>query len=117
MRTLLYISAAIAVMALAFWAYQQNYRTKDALIEVRGLQRDIAEARNKLGILRGEWAYLNRPERLRDLAEINFDLLGLLPMEPKQFGRADHISYPSAIVPLGSIADAVYTNATLGNAQ
>ena len=117
MRTLLYISAALAVMALAFWAYQQNYRTTDALAEVRVLQRDIAEARDTLGILRGEWAYLNRPERLRDLAEINFDLLGLLPMEPQQFGRVDQISYPNVIAPLGLITGAIETSARLGGAQ
>ena len=117
MRMLLYLSAALAVVGLAFWAYQENYRTIDALAEVRVLQRDIAEARDTLGILRGEWAYLNRPERLRDLAEINFDLLGLLPMEPQRFGRVDQISYPSVIAPLGLITGVVETNATLGGAQ
>lgn len=94
MRGLLYIVTGFAVMALAFWAYRENYRTQAALTEVQELQREIGTARERLAILRAEWAYLNRPERLRDLADINFATLGLLPLMPDQFGQVDQVGYP-----------------------
>ena len=94
MKTLLYITTALAVIGLAFWAYRENYQTQAALDELQGLQRDIGNAHTRLNILRAEWAYLNRPDRLRELADLNFDRLGLLPLRADQFGRVDEVSFP-----------------------
>ncbi len=94
MRSVLYVLTAVAVIGLAFWAYRENYRTQAALDKAERLQVQIAEARARLGMLRAEWAYLNRPERLRELAEINYDRLGLMSFAPEQFGRVDQVSYP-----------------------
>ena len=94
MRGLFYIVATLAVMGLGNWAYVENYRTQTALDHVEDLQRDIGQIREQLAVLRAEWAYLNRPDRLRDLAELNFDRLGLLPLVPEQFGAVSEIPYP-----------------------
>ena len=99
MRSILTILTACAVIGLAFWAYHENYKTQEALAESGQLQRDIAQARARLSILRAEWAYLNRPDRLSELAALNFDRLGLLPFAPDQFGRIDQVPYP----PQGSL--------------
>ncbi|MBS0123208.1 cell division protein FtsL [Thetidibacter halocola] len=94
MRSLLFLLTACAVIASGFWAYRENYTTQAELDRVETLRRDIGEARERLAILRAEWAYLNRPDRLRDLAELNFDRLGLLPLLPEQFGNVDQVVYP-----------------------
>ncbi|KUP93760.1 cell division protein FtsL [Tritonibacter horizontis] len=94
MKTLVYIFTILAVFGLAFWAYRENYATQQVLKETRVMRSDIASAQVRLSVLRAEWAYLNRPDRLRALAEINFERLGLLPLRPDQFGRVDEVSYP-----------------------
>ncbi|WP_204113660.1 cell division protein FtsL [Shimia biformata] len=97
MRGLAYVLTVISVIGLAFWAYHENYETQKAISESEQLQRDIGAARSRLSILRAEWAYLNRPNRLRDLAELNFDRLGLLPLRPDQFGKVDQVSFPPVV--------------------
>ena len=93
MRGLMFVLTAFAVMGLAFWAYQENYKTQAAIADVRDLHRDIGAAHERLTVLNAEWAYLNRPDRLRELADLNFERLGLLPLRAEQFGRADQIAY------------------------
>ena len=95
MRPVLYILSFLAVLASAFWAYRENYATQGALKHIAALQDDIATLREAIALQRAEWAYLNRPDRLRELATINFDRLGLLPMEPEQFGASTQVDYPA----------------------
>ncbi len=95
MRTLLYVLPGLSVIALAFWAYSENYETQKSLSRVRDLRAAIGAEYETLAILKAEWAYLNRPERLRDLAGLNFDLLGLLPLMPEDFADINQIAYPA----------------------
>ena len=94
MKSLFYLVTAMAVLSLAVWAYRQNYETQARLREVHELRAEIADLRERTGVLRAEWAYLNRPERLADLADLNFDRLGLLPLRPEHFRKIDQIPYP-----------------------
>lgn len=94
MRVLMGLLLGSTVLALAFWAYQENYRTRETLAEVRAVQAEIGRLQEQYGVLRAEWAYLNRPDRLRELAALNFPRLGLMPMNSGQFGRVSAIAYP-----------------------
>lgn len=105
MRGILNVAAFMAVIGLAFWAYQQNYQTQEQLRIVRNLHADIGSAHARLKMLNAEWAYLNRPDRLRDLADLNFNRLGLVPMAPESFGSVDQVHFP--VAPLGLILDPV----------
>lgn len=94
MKPVVYLACILAVMGLAFWAYRENYRTQAALEIMSDFQREIAGLRDDLGVLRAEWAYLNRPERLRDLVDLNFEELQLVPVESDQFIDLDNVGYP-----------------------
>ncbi len=95
MRPVLYLLSFLMVLGSAFWAYRENYATQHQLKEIATLQDEIATLHEAIALQRAEWAYLNRPTRLRELATINFDRLGLLPMEPEQFGTSAQIGYPA----------------------
>lgn len=106
MRSVLFVIAVLAVIGLSVWAYQQNYRTQRIISQTEKLQIQIGETRDRLAVLRAEWAYLNRPDRLRDLAQINYNDLQLLPLRPDQFGRIEQVAYP-VLSPLIDLENAV----------
>ena len=105
MRAILVVLTGLIVVALGFWAYRENYATQQAIKEVRELHAAIGAGHERLNMLDAEWAYLNRPDRLRDLADLNFDRLGLLPLMPDGFGRVDQVIYPA--LPFGPLDGAV----------
>ncbi len=113
MRSFMFLLTAMAVIAMAFWAYRENYSTQRALSETTRLHKEIGETRARLAVLRAEWAYLNRPDRLRELTEINFDRLGLLPLRPDQFGKVDQVAYPMPeVLPISNAIDVANTEET-----
>jgi hypothetical protein len=83
MRGLSTLVFLLGVVALGYWAYHQTILTQQAERRVEQLQRDIGAARERLAILRAEWAYLNRPDRLRELAEFNFERLAIAAADPR----------------------------------
>jgi hypothetical protein len=113
MRPAFAVLAFLAMIASGFWAYRENYQTQAAVRELRDLQTDIGALREALGVQRAEWAYLNRPDRLRDLVDLNFDRLGLMPMDPSQFGRAAQVAYPALAPQLPQITSPVEVGGTV----
>lgn len=94
MRGFLYALSICAVIGLAFWAYREGYGTRATERDVALLEMKIGQRTQELSLLRAEWAYLNRPDRLHDLAEMNFESLGLMPLAPDHFALAEQVAYP-----------------------
>ncbi len=94
MKTALYFTASLILVVFAYWAYNVNYETQQAIKRVDGLRTEIAQEREAIAVLRAEWAYLNRPDRLRDLAEAHYVELGLMPMNSSHFGEPDLVAFP-----------------------
>lgn len=90
-----------AFAAAGAWLYQVKHQValKDReLVEVR---RQTEQARQRLDILRAEWALLNEPDRLRQTA---MRVLSLEPMQPQHFARATDLDrrLPAAIAFAGA---------------
>jgi hypothetical protein len=99
MRGFAYVLTLLVVIGLAFWAYRETHLTQQSEAELRSLQREISALREALDVQRAEWAYLNRPQRLRELVELNFDRLELVAFGGEHFGRVEQIAYPPKPLP------------------
>lgn len=108
MRSVLYLLTTLCIMGLAFWAYRENYRTQSAIEGMASIQRQIASLREELGVQRAEWAWLNRPERLRQLVNLNFERLKLVPFGSDQFVDIGQVAFalPKPAEPLETTAEA-----------
>ncbi len=94
MKTCLTLLGLALLVAIATWAYDINYDTRDAARRVDDLRQDIAAERATLAVLRAEWAYLNRPDRLRALAERHFPDLMLMSLDADHFADPDRLPWP-----------------------
>lgn len=65
----------------AFGLYLVKYTVQDVQRDVAALQEDLNKEQESLHLLNAEWAYLNRPERLRALADRHLDLM---PLDSRQ---------------------------------
>lgn len=95
MRSLFYLLTALGVIGLATWAYRENHLTQQAMNTRTGLEREIARLEAEIAVQQVEWAYLNRPDRLRALVDVNFDALRLVPITADHFGEIGDIAYPT----------------------
>ncbi len=66
--------------------YQVKYRVRDVKSDVAALEAELAKEKESLHVLKAEWAYLNRPERLQQLSDRH---LGLAPLSASQIANGD----------------------------
>lgn len=82
-RPLTLLSLAAAAGA-GLYLYQVKHAVSQLDRELREIHRHTEQARERTQVLTAEWALLNEPERLRQVAQRH---LSLEPMTPAQFAR------------------------------
>ena len=85
LRFLLFGTIIVSTFALGLWTYKINYDSRAAAQRVKELENSILSANKQFKILNAEWAHLNRPDRIRKLAEYYFFELRLTPINPDDF--------------------------------
>lgn len=68
--------------------YLVKYRVQDVKDEVVALQQNIDEEQESIQLLKAEWSYLNRPDRLEHLA---LQYLSLQPISPVHMVNWDDV--------------------------
>ncbi|MBL1437252.1 MAG: cell division protein FtsL [Rhodobacteraceae bacterium] len=94
MKTFMYLLAGVLVVFVASWTYKVNYQVQEAEDRVSSLQRQINRERSAIAVLGAEWAYLNRPERLRALSEAYYTELRLMPIDASHFAEISEVPMP-----------------------
>ena len=93
MRYVFYFFSIGCVIFCATWAYQVNYETRAVVKRIKLIKEQIRKEEDKLIMLEGEWSYLNRPDRLSELAERFFEELSLMPLAPDNYARIDTVTF------------------------
>lgn len=97
--TLLWLIAAIFV---GCGLYQLKYEVQGKEERLARLNRQIQQEQEAIHVLNAEWAFLNRPDRLADLANRHLELS---QVAPAQFGKVAAIPEKS-LVPVVAEAEA-----------
>lgn len=83
MRLLLYFAGILSLLTLAALSYSQNYATREILSEIDRTKTTIRAKQQQLRALEDEWAYLNRPDRIKALAVLNYSHIQLSRQFPQ----------------------------------
>jgi cell division protein FtsL len=71
----------VCIAVLAIGVYLVKYSVQDVQRNVGTLKSQLASEKESLHLLNAEWSYLNRPDRLRELADRHLDLM---PIDSRQ---------------------------------
>jgi cell division protein FtsL len=85
---LLHIVAIGALVSSALYAYTIKYETTLQAEQLQKLKAKAQRERDAIAVLKAEWQFLNRPERLQALADKHLDLQ---PLKTTQIVRLSDI--------------------------
>jgi cell division protein FtsL len=71
---LLHVVAIGALVSSALYAYSIKYETTLQAEQLQKLKAKAQRERDAIAVLKAEWQFLNRPERLQALADKHLDL-------------------------------------------
>jgi cell division protein FtsL len=77
-------------IAAAVAAFVVKYEVRDLEDQLAALESELVQSQESIHVLKAEWSYLNRPERLTDLAARYLDLV---PMGPAQMTTLIDVPY------------------------
>lgn len=81
--------AVVLIALLALGLYQLKYEVMQLEDRTVATNRAVAAEREAIQVLNAEWSYLNRPQRLDELAERHLDLV---PVAVRQLGALDELA-------------------------
>lgn len=97
---LLHIVVLAALVLAAADVYKIKYESTLQAERVAKLRTELRREQDAIANLRAEWARLDRPDRIQELANRH---LGLKPLETRQFDTLDRLpERPVDLVPLGT---------------
>ena len=99
MLRLLHLVVIAGLVSAAVHVYKIKFDATEQAEKVANLRRDIRRERDAIALLRAEWARLDNPARIQNLADrhlklrpvdsTQFDDVGRLPMRPPQIVPPD----------------------------
>lgn len=88
MSRILTLAAIGLAVGTAATLYQVKYEVRQLEQEARELHRGVTRERQSIQVLDAEWAFMNQPSRIQDLAERYLDLK---PVKPTQITSIDRL--------------------------
>lgn len=68
-RLSLSIGWVCVIVVASFMLYNVKYKVQSLKAQIEETSKEIAQEKESLRVVSAEWAYLNRPERLKSLAD------------------------------------------------
>ena len=97
---LLHIVVLVALVLAAADVYKIKYESTLEAERVAKLRTELRREQDLIASLRAEWARLDRPDRLQELAQRH---LALKPLETRQYDTLDKLpERPAQLVPPGT---------------